>query len=156
MSGHLVGDPGCTLTNVAKVRVLYADTDAMGVVYHAAYLPWLEHGRVELLRQIGLTYREVAAQGWGLPVTECAVRYLAPARYDDQLTLHVGISSLGRVRVHFAYLVTIESGDRADLTKRIPVLRGETRHACVRAVDGRPVRLPDEVYAHLRTCYTGA
>ena len=66
------------------VRVRYAETDQMGVVYHSNYIIWLEVGRVELLRQLGFSYQEMEAEGLHLPVVEVKCRYKHPARYDDK------------------------------------------------------------------------
>ncbi len=137
-------------TKVARVRVLHADTDAMGVVYHAAYLRWMEHGRVELIRMNGVTYADLEDAGLGLPVTQLAVKYLAPAGYDDIVTIHAGISGFSGVRLNFAYRMTVEAGDRSGLNETVPVLEAETRHACIRIKDGRPTRLPAGVMDLLR------
>ena len=74
-------------THRTRVRVRYAETDMMGIVYHGNYLPWFEVGRTTLLKECGLPYRELEAQGYHLPVIELGVKYARPALYDDVLDL---------------------------------------------------------------------
>lgn len=138
---------------IVQARVLFADTDQMGIVYHASYLRYLEHARVELCRAAGLEIPLVGSLGFGLPVVELAVRYLAPARYDDNITVHAAITALSRARLHFQYVVTVEPGDRRGLDRPLELLWAETRHACVRLADGKLERLPAEVVALLESCY---
>ncbi len=139
------------LERVAKVRVLYADTDKMGVVYHASYLRMMEQGRVELIRATGMAYADMEAQGFGLPVTDIAISYLAPACYDDIVSIEVALARLSLVRVFFHYRLCIEPGDRRGIQERLVLLRAETRHACVTIADGRPARLPDGTLELLKT-----
>ena len=75
---------------MAKIRVLYADTDQMGVVNNVVYLRWFEIGRAEWLRQHGRPYKELEALGHMLPVVEAHLRYREPARYDDIVDVHGG------------------------------------------------------------------
>jgi acyl-CoA thioester hydrolase len=147
--GRLEVAPLSDLRCVATARVLYADTDKMGIVYHASYLRYLELGRVELLRNAGFAYTEMEAVGLALPLTDLQVRYHAPALYDDRMSIHVGVALATRVRVAFHYRVTIEPGDRAGSTERIDVLSAETRHCCVRRADARPERIPSNVWSLL-------
>ena len=121
----------------ATARVLYADTDAMGIVYHASYLRYLELGRVELLRAAGLPYVRLESVGLGLPLTDLQVHFESPARYDETLVLRVGLVEATRVRVGFGYRV--EVAGRAILVAR-------TRHCCVQRADARPARLPVDVW----------
>ncbi len=116
------------------LRVRYADTDQMGMAYYGNYLRWFEVGRAELLRSLGLSYREVEESGLRLPVVESQCRYLKPARYDDLLAIETAIARLGRASVRFAYRVVREA-DRELLA------RGMTEHCFVDA-GGRPVRPP--------------
>lgn len=133
----------------AQVRVIYGDTDLMGVVYHGNYLRYLEHARVEFIRGLGVSYADMERMGFGLPVTDLAVSYLAPARYDDLVSLWVGLAKVSWARVRFSYELTIEAGDRAGLTERLVVLRGETHHGCMSLADKRAAKLPDEIHAML-------
>src|SRR6201987_2314265 len=87
------------------VRVRYAETDKMGVVYYANYLVWFEVGRTELLRGAGWTYREMEVEGFSLPVVEAQCAYRQPARYDDELDVRTRGTLLSPVRVEFTYEV---------------------------------------------------
>ncbi len=117
-------------------RVIYGDTDAMGIVYYAAYLRLFEIGRNELLRAHGGTTADLEREGILLPVIEVGARYLASARYDDALAILARTEKVERVRVRFTYrLVRVD--DRRVLTE------GFTVHACVGAASGRATRLPE-------------
>ena len=150
--GTRVSEPSVPLTLAAKVRVIYGDTDRMGVVYHGTYLRYLEHARVELMRQLGAVYAEMERQGMGLPVTELAIRYLAPARYDDLISLHVGVSKLGHARLDFVYKLVVEPGDRfvspgePGLEAPVTIGYAESRHGCVTLGEGRVTRLPASLH----------
>lgn len=128
---------GACPTSVSTVRVRYAETDQMGVVYHANYLVWFEVGRTDLLRALGWTYREMEASGVRLPVLEVHCEYRRPARYDDELEVHTQGRLLSPVRLEFSYEVRL----KADQTV---VASGFTRHAGV-DLTGRPCRLPARV-----------
>jgi acyl-CoA thioester hydrolase len=121
----------------ARQRVIYGDTDQMGVVYYANYLRYFEHGRNELFRAHGGSYRAFEAQGLMLPVVEASVSYHAPARYDDLLLIDTDIAQASRVRLTFVYEVRRE-GETAVLCS------GHTVHACLTTA-GKPARLPDYV-----------
>ena len=119
------------------IRVRYAETDKMGVVYHANYLVWFEMGRCEMLRAIGRSYRELESAGIGLPVIEAHCEYKSPARYDDELVVQTTGKLLTPARVEFAY----EISRPADTTLNAI---GRTVHAAVDRT-GRPCRLPDYI-----------
>jgi len=119
----------------ARIRVRYADTDAMGVVYHANYLAYFEVARVEALRQIGADYASVVAHGLHLVVIEAHARYVKGAGFDDLLLVHTALGSLSAARFSFNYRVQRE-------TDGAPIATGETVHACVDALTRRPRRLP--------------
>jgi acyl-CoA thioester hydrolase len=121
----------------ARQRVIYGDTDQMGVVYYANYLRYFEHARNELFRARGGTYRQFEEQGLMLPVVEVLVSYHAPARYDDVLLIATEIRSASRVRLTFVYEVRRE-GEAEVLCS------GHTVHACVTTA-GKPARLPEHV-----------
>ena len=138
--------------SVARVRVLHADTDAMGIVYHGAYLRWMEHARVELLRGRGLSYAEMEREGLGLPVVEARLRYLRPGRHDDVITLGVAVGPVGRARVRFDYRLQVNLDGRPGLKTPVVLVEGETLHACTRVADGRPVRPPPRLVELLASC----
>ena len=90
----------------ARVRVRYAETDQMGVVYHANYLVWFEVGRVEFMRQRGLNYKQMEMEdGCGIAVVEATVRFKAPARYDDELIVETRVLKARGPVVHFGYKI---------------------------------------------------
>jgi acyl-CoA thioester hydrolase len=124
------------------VRVRYAETDQMGVVYYANYLVWFELGRTEWLRETGWTYREIEAEGLALPVIEAHCEYRLGARYDDHLEIRTTGRLVSPVRLAFDYEV-VRCGDGAVLAV------GHTIHATIDR-GGRPVRLPARVKELLR------
>ena len=87
------------------LRVNYSETDQMGVVYHANYLIWFDRARTELMRETGLTYKELEQQGVYLAVSEVSVRYRAAARYDDLVRVRCWVRELASRRVTFGYAV---------------------------------------------------
>lgn len=92
--------------SITTLRVRYAETDQMGVVYYANYLIWCEIGRVEFMRQLGLDYKTMEVEdGCMLPVVEANCRYKAPARYDDLIRVETSISGLRQSVVKFAYRI---------------------------------------------------
>jgi acyl-CoA thioester hydrolase len=121
----------------SNVRVRYAETDKMGVVYHSNYLIWFEIGRTDWLRETGLTYREMEADGIQLPVIEAHCEYRQGARYDDDIEIRTRAKKLSPVRVQFDY----EAVRRAD---GATLATGHTVHAAIDR-QGRPVRMPDHV-----------
>jgi acyl-CoA thioester hydrolase len=109
----------------ARVRVRYAETDQMGVVYHANYLVWFEVGRVEFIRSLGMDYRSMEHEdGIGIAVVDVSARYKAPARYDDELIIETRLLAARGVIVKFGYRI-VRAGDRALLCE------GETVHVVV-------------------------
>jgi acyl-CoA thioester hydrolase len=116
------------------VRVRYADTDQMGMAYHGNYVRWFEVGRTEMLREQGMSYREVEEAGFRMPVLEVHCRYLKPARYDDELAIETALAELGRASLRFEYRVVRKSGGEL-------LACGMTRHCFLDPV-GRPVRPP--------------
>jgi acyl-CoA thioester hydrolase len=121
----------------SRVRVRYAETDQMGVVYYANYFVWFEVGRTDLLRAAGWSYREMEADGVGLPVIEAHCDYRLPARYDDEIDVKTGGALLSPIRIEFTYDVT-RAADGTTLAT------GRTVHAALDRT-GRPCRLPDRV-----------
>jgi acyl-CoA thioester hydrolase len=102
-----------THTHATELRVRYAETDRMGVVYYANYLVWCEVGRVELLRALGRSYAALEAEGIGLAVSEANVRYLSPARFDDRVRVETTLTGVRSRAVTFDYLIAnAETGAR--------------------------------------------
>jgi len=124
---------GAGVQGRTRLRVRYAETDQMGVVYHANYFIWFEVGRVELLRGLGHTYRALEASGVNLPVIRAECHYRRPARYDDELEVRTTGRLVSAARVEFTYeLVRLEDETllATARTEHVPLNR-----------EGRPCRL---------------
>lgn len=121
-----------SISSTTKLRVRYAETDQMGVVYYANYLIWCEIGRVELLRQLGLDYKSMEAEdGCMLPVVEASCRYKAPARYDDLITIETTVSGLRQSVVKFAYrIVRAETGELLAEAETVHVVVDQAMQKC--------------------------
>lgn len=119
----------------SQVTVRYAETDMMGVVYHGNYLPWFEIGRTTLLRELGLPYRQLEADGFRLPVLEVTAKYMRPAVYDDTLTIVTTMKDKPALRIRLDYEVMRGSELLAT---------GHTVHAFIDR-EGKPVRPPASV-----------
>lgn len=126
------------LSGEISIRVRYAETDRMGLLHHANYLVFFEQGRTELLRGRGLVYKDLEDQGYLLVLTRAEVRYRAPARYDDLLTVRTRVVRTTAVRIDHDYLVlrdgtlvaegatTLACVDRQGKVQPLPpVLRGD-------------------------------
>jgi acyl-CoA thioester hydrolase len=118
---------------VTEIRVRFAETDAQGVAHNAVYLVWFEIARIDYLARFRGGYPELRAQGIEALTIESHVHYLAPARFDDRLTLRARCGELRGARFRFDY--AIDRGGEA-------VADGWTRHACVDAASHRPIRVP--------------
>jgi acyl-CoA thioester hydrolase len=123
--------------SVSTVRVRYAETDQMGVVYYANYLVWFEVGRTEWLRETGWTYRQMEAEGLALPVIEARCEYRLGARYDDEVEVRTTARLVSPVRLAFDYEI-VRRADAAVLAL------GHTIHATLDRA-GKPVRMPARV-----------
>ncbi len=122
------------------IRVIYGDTDQMGVVYYANYLRFFEAARNEFIRAKGLRYRDFEVEhGLLLPVIEVAVNYKQPARYDDLVTVEISLTEARRASACFGYRIV--RGEELLVT-------GHTVHACV-GLDGRVQRMPKDLLARL-------
>ena len=95
----------CPAVSETFVRVNYSETDQMGVVYHARYLVWLDVARTEHLRQCGMSYRDLEASGLRLAVSDVAIRYRQPARYDDPVRIRCWVRELASRKVEFGYAI---------------------------------------------------
>lgn len=124
-------------TSDVEFRVRYAETDQMGRAYYGAYFAWFEVGRAEVMRELGLAYRELEAQGYLLAVAEAHAKYLAPASYDEVVVVRTRLARAGKSRVRFSSeVISKESGRK--------LAEGSVTLACV-GPDGRPRRLPAEL-----------
>ena len=110
------------MINETKLRVRYAETDQMGVVSHSNFFIWFEVGRVELLRQLGFTYKEMERQDQCfIAVVDARCRFKAPARYDDEITVRTYLKNVRESLIHFAYEAVRESDGTL-------LAEGETTH----------------------------
>jgi acyl-CoA thioester hydrolase len=128
-------------------RVIYADTDNMGIVYHANYLKWFEVGRTEMFRSYGLTYKAIEGKGFYMPVSEAYCKFLSPAEYDDVITIETAVDITMRAGMKFDYRI-FRAEDGANLVK------GFTKHAFVNP-KGRIVRPPVFIKEILRQDVAG-
>jgi acyl-CoA thioester hydrolase len=119
------------------IRVRYAETDKMGVVYYANYFVWFEVARADLLRSLGWTYREMEHDGVSLPVIEAHCEYRRPARYDDEMEVRTKGRMLSPVRMEFTYEV-VRCDDQSIAAS------GHTIHAALDPA-GKPCRLPERI-----------
>lgn len=125
-----------------KIRVIYADTDALGIVYHTNYIRWFEIGRTELLREAGILYKGMEASGFNLPLTQAYCHYHLPARYDDVVLLETDIEYLKRASMKFTYRIW-------DEYRRNLLAEGYTVHACTDR-NGKILRFPEVTAAKIR------
>ncbi len=113
------------VVNEARIRVRYAETDQMGVVYHSNYIIWMEVGRVELLRQLGFTYKEMERQDkCHIAVVDVKCRFKAPALYDDEILVRTHLKNVRESLIHFGY-------DILRATDGTLLAEGETTHIVV-------------------------
>jgi len=122
---------------IHEVRIIFGDTDQMGVVYYANYLRFFESARAAFLRSFGKSHADLDAWGVAMPVVEAHCRYRRPAFYEDLLELELEVAELRGASMKFEYLVRRGADVLAD---------GWTRHATV-SKEGRPLRVPDELKA---------
>jgi acyl-CoA thioester hydrolase len=115
-----------------RIRVRFAETDAMGIVHHSRYLPYLEETRVAYLRHVGHPYAEMRKEGVDYSVLECFVQYRQPLRFDEEIDVHLRMAAATRTSFQMAYLLTVDEAVRATAV---------TVHGCVTTA-GRPTRLP--------------
>ena len=121
-------------SHTIKLRVRFAETDGMGVVYHGRYFEYFEAARVRLLDEVGMPYTKLVELGYHLPVVEAQVRYRAPAKFDDDLEITATVAPIEGPRLNLSYKVTC----RGDL-----LTEGKTVHAFINK-NGFPVRPPQE------------
>src|SRR5690606_25175353 len=111
----------------------YAETDQMGVVYHANYIIWLEIGRTKLIEDVGFTYAEMEKQGYLSPVTDISIQYKAAMRYGQKATVRTWVEEHGRLRTTYGYEILHEDGTLA--------AKATSEHVVVKKETFRPVSL---------------
>jgi acyl-CoA thioester hydrolase len=124
-----------------RLRVRYAESDRMGVVFNAHYLTWFEVGRTELMRAGGMPYRQVEERGILLPLVEATLKLRRPIRYDDPILIETWVRELRSRTILFSYNILLDGALIAE---------GATTHACTRSADGRAVAFPDWLLAEIR------
>ncbi len=121
------------MITTSKVRVRYAETDQMGVVYHSNFLVYFEIARTDYFRQFGFTYRELEKEGVFMPVTECFCRYDQSAYYDDELDIVTTLEMMSRLKLRFHYEVYRNNSEK--------IAEGYTMHIPVNS-SGKPCKIP--------------
>ncbi len=124
-----------------RYRVIYGDTDKMGVVYHSNYFRFFERARTEFMRKIDLPYGQVENMGVGFPLVECSCKYRRPIGYDELITIELFVDQLTRKRIDFSYKIYNEKGELS--------AEGTTIHLCV-GRDGKTKKMPEELYRRLQ------
>ncbi len=123
------------IRHTTEIRVRYADTDQMKVVYHGKYLEYFELGRSALIRSLGLPYSELESRGVLLPVVEAFARYRKPAKYDELLSVEACVRELPKASLRIEYKIFRGSEEE-------PLAEGYTVHSFLNASTGRPLRAP--------------
>ena len=119
-------------THITKLRVRYSDTDQMKYAYYGVYAKYLEIGRVELLRSIGISYKQIEELGFGLPVVNLKINYRKPAFYDDLLTIETTIKKINNVKLIFKYKIYNEQDELLNTAETTLVFVNlETRKICI-------------------------
>jgi acyl-CoA thioester hydrolase len=120
-----------------QIRVRYAETDQMGYVYYGNYATYYEVARVESLRKLGISYKDLEADGIIMPVLENYSRFLAPGRYDELLTIKTVIKKRPGIKIVFNYEIYNEAEELINI--------GETKLAFIDTASGKPCRMPDDM-----------
>ena len=128
---------------ISKIRVRYAETDRMGVVYHSNYFVWFETARILLLDQIGSPYKAIEANGLFIPVLEAKASYLSPARFDDRLDVHIYMRNKPQVKFYFEYEVK--------LAKKL-LVKGRTTHGFMDK-NGKGMRPPNHFIEQINAAW---
>ncbi len=122
------------VSNLTKVRVIYADTDAMGIVYHTNYIRWFEMGRNEFMRQLGIAYSQLEGLGLNLPLTKVSCHFHAPASYDQLIVIETKFDYIKRASIRFNSKIWDEKQTKL-------LVEGYTIHACTNN-EGKIRRIP--------------
>jgi acyl-CoA thioester hydrolase len=127
-----------------SIRVYYEDTDTAGIVYYANYLRFLERGRTELLRSLGIAQSALAARRIAFAVRSVNAEYLKPAKLDDLLVVETRIAAVGRAQATFSQQVK-----RSACGDGLVLLEAQVRVACIDPVLGKPIAMPQEIHQQL-------
>ncbi|MGB0257678.1 MAG: acyl-CoA thioesterase [Coraliomargarita sp.] len=129
---------------VSNVRVRYAETDRMDVVYHSNYFVWFETARILMLDQLGIPYKEMEANGYRIPVLDASAQYKQPAQFDDRLEVHLFMREKPRARFRFEYEIRRED---------TLLCKGSTTHGFMDA-EGKGLRPPAEFIEKINAAWT--
>lgn len=129
------------IKKIINFRVLYSDTDKMGFMYYGNYAKYLEMGRVELLRSMDLTYKNIENRGYALPVLEMNIKYIKPLEYDDNVTLNNTLMKIKNNRFYF-YHEFHKNNNLVNISK--------TTLVAVNLESKKPVKIPDFIYGKLK------
>jgi len=124
-------------------KVNFYDTDAMEVVHHANYIRWFEIGRVEYLRELGITLGELMADGYVFPITDVSAKFLSPGHFDDELIIEATATALTKVKMSFDYRILRSGTDEVLVT-------GHSQNVFTSRETGKITRLPDKYYEKLK------
>lgn len=122
--------------NKIQIRISYADTDQMGVVYYGNYLTFFERGRTEFFRQVGISYKDIEAQGFVFPVIYAECNYFAPAQYDDIIDIETKLTEITAASITCSYEIKCEGK---------LLVKGKTKHPFVSKATLKPVRFVKEI-----------
>ena len=131
------------MTASVKHKVNFYDTDAMSVVHHSNYIRWFEIGRVEFLREAGITLGELMDDGYLFPIVDVSAKYLNPAYFDDQLIIETIPTALTKAKMAFDYRILREKDG-------IVLVTGHTQNVFTCRATGKITRLPDKYYDKLK------
>ena len=129
-------------SGASSVLVRYCECDPMGVAHHASYVPWLEIGRTDLLRNTGITYKTLEERGVFLVIVKLEVKYRRPVLYDDTVEIHTNWVGGSRIKIEHTYEVVVTKRENAKEALPLAAAIAFTTLACVNH-DGRPMELPD-------------
>ena len=128
-----------------KFRVLYSDTDKMGYMYYGQYAKYLEMGRVEALRSLGLSYKSMEETGVFLPVSDLKLKYLKPLYYDDEVSLITKVCDMPGTRIYFEYELKNSDGELTTLAETTLVFVDR---------NGKPFMIPENFKSKIKTYFT--
>jgi acyl-CoA thioester hydrolase len=141
-------EQGCNqnMTSVSRFRVRYAETDQMGVVYYGNYFVWMEIGRTDLLRELGLPYSEIEKQGVMLPVAKAFAKYVAPSFYDDEISVHSTVTRFTASRIRLDYRIMRDTASEGAQL----VCVGYTEHAFISHETRKLIPVPAAIAERVR------
>ena len=130
------------LSNIIQFRIRYAETDQMSFVYHGNYAQYFEMGRIEWLRNLGISYKNMEENGIMLPVINLNINYIKPAKYDDLLTLKTTLEKMPSAKIEFKYEIYNE--------KKELLTTANTTLVFVNSISNRPTRPPENLLKKLK------